>query len=96
MSYSIIFRNNLNRKAPDWPKPPAPRKLETYELKLDDWEEAEGVAQGYILQTIKQGPKAHLSQEMDAPTMFSKLKETYKLNGYTERYLGGIISTGQL
>ena len=66
---------------------PSPTQLETYELKLNNWEEAEEVAQGYILQMIKQSPRAHLSQEMDAPTMFSKLKETYKLKGYTKRHI---------
>ena len=74
-------------KRPVLAENPSPTQLETYELKLDDWEEAEEVAQGYILQTIKQGPRAHLSQEMDAPTMFAKLKETYKLKGYTERHI---------
>ncbi|KAA6408113.1 MAG: hypothetical protein FRX48_07854 [Lasallia pustulata] len=74
-------------KRPVLAKNPSPTQLETYELKLDNWEEAEEVAQGYILQTIKQGPRAHLSQEMDTLTMFSKLKETYKLKGYTERHI---------
>ena len=48
-------------KRPVLAKNPSPTQLETYELKLNDWEEAEEVAQGYILQTIKQGPRAHLS-----------------------------------
>ncbi|SLM41429.1 hypothetical protein LPUS_12424 [Lasallia pustulata] len=74
-------------KRPVLAENPSPTQLETYELKLDDWKEAKEVAQGYILQTIKQGPRAHLSQEMDAPTMFAKLKETYKLKGYTERHI---------
>ena len=63
-------------KRPVLAKNPSAIQLENHELKLNDWEEAEEVAQGYILQTIKQGSRARLTQEMNAPTMFLKLKET--------------------
>ena len=60
---------------------------ETYMARLEDWEEAEEMAQGYILQTIKQGPASHLTDSMDAPRMFETLKNMYKTKGYTERHL---------
>lgn len=60
---------------------------ETYLERLEDWEEAEEIAQGLILQTIKQGPASHLTDSMNAPKMFETLKNMYKTQGSTERHL---------
>ena len=60
---------------------------ETYTARLEDWEEAEEIAQGYILQTVKQGPASHLTDSIDAPKMFKTLRSMYKMKGYTERHL---------
>ena len=60
---------------------------ETYTVRLEDWEEAEEIAQGYILQTVKQGPASHLTDSIDAPKMFETLRSMYKMKGYTERHL---------
>ncbi|KAA6421220.1 MAG: hypothetical protein FRX49_08919 [Trebouxia sp. A1-2] len=60
---------------------------ETYTTRFEEWEEAEEIAQGYILQIIKQGPASHLTDLMDAPRMFETLRSMYKTKGYMERHL---------
>ena len=60
---------------------------ETYTTRFEEWEEAEEIAQGYILQTIKQGPASHLTDLMDALRIFETLKSIYKTKGYMEQHL---------
>ena len=60
---------------------------ETYTARLEDWEETEEMAQGYILQTIKQGSASHLTDSMNALRMFKTLKNMYKTKRYTEQHL---------
>ncbi|KAI4135291.1 MAG: hypothetical protein LQ347_000809 [Umbilicaria vellea] len=47
---------------------------DTYTARLEDWEEAKEVAQGYIFQTIKQ-PASHLTDLMGTQKIFEMLKE---------------------
>ena len=72
---------------PTLPANASDTQQETYTARLEDWEEAEEIAQGYILQTVKQGPASHLTDSMDAPKMFETLRSMYKTKGYTERHL---------
>ena len=60
---------------------------EAYTIRLEDWEEADKMAKGYIVQTIKQRPASHLNKSMTAPEMFETLRKMYKTKGYTERHL---------
>ena len=60
---------------------------ETYTVRLEDWEEAEEIAQGYIFQTVKQGPASHLTDSIDTSKMFEMLRSMYKMKEYTECHL---------
>ena len=81
-----VMNGTISRPTPP-PMNASDIQQEAYLARLEDWEEAEEIAQGYILQTIKQGPASHCTDSMDAPKMFETLKNMYKTKGYTERHL---------